>query len=76
MRTLRIFSLNHFLVHYTAVLIIFIVLYTTFLVIIYVMHGSLYLLIAFIQFLLPQLASLVTTNLIFFHYGFICLFFI
>ena len=53
MRTLRIFSLNHFVIHYTAVLIIFIILYTTSLVIIYVMYGSLYLLIAFIQFFLP-----------------------
>ena len=52
MRTLRIYSLNNFPIYHTAVLIIFI-MYITSLVLIYLITGSLDLLTAFIQFLLP-----------------------
>ena len=53
MRTLRIYSLNHFHILHTAVFVIFIMLYFMSLVLIYLVTGSLYLLTTFIQLCLP-----------------------
>ena len=62
MRTLRIYSLYNFPVYHTALLTIVIILYIISVVLIYLTTGSLYLLTAFLQFLLSP--PLVTTNLI------------
>lgn len=62
MKTLKIYSLNHFPLYDTAVLAIVIMLYITFLVLLYLIIRSLDILTTFLQFLHPHSSSLVTTG--------------
>ena len=55
MRTLRIYSLNNFQIHHTAMLTVVIILYITPLVLIYLITGSVDLLTTSIHFPLPNL---------------------
>ena len=72
MRTLKIYSLNHFHLRHRAGLIIVILLNTTFLVLIYLVPGSLYLSTTFIQFS-PSPATSGNHRADLFFYNFVCL---
>ena len=72
MRTVKIYSLNHFHLRHKAGLIIFILLYTTLLVLIYLVPGSLYLPTTFIQFSPSPVTSGDLRSDLFF-YDFVCL---